>query len=98
MLRAAVASAFIVSGLIALSACSSGHAVPAGSATVTTCDDGTAYNLADRTSGQTLPPAPATDNYDVAAFGMRLVAGRWAVSSVTVIVAPPRPVHAATRR
>lgn len=66
----------------------------AGSAVVTTCDDGTAYNVADRASGATEPPAPTSQDFDFAEFGMRLVAGRWAASSVTVILYPDQRVKA----
>jgi hypothetical protein len=61
---------------------------------VTSCDDGTAYNIADRTTGQTEPPAPASRDYIFAVFGMRLVAGRWALSSVTVVAYPDQRVKA----
>jgi hypothetical protein len=66
----------------------------AGSATVTSCDDGTQYNLGDRATGQTAPPAPLTRDYAFAVFGMRLAGGRWALSSVTAAGYPDQRVKA----
>jgi hypothetical protein len=66
----------------------------ADSATLTSCDDGTHYNVADRTIGQTEPPAPTSQEYAFAVFTMRPVDGRWAISSVTAITFPDQRVKA----
>lgn len=69
----------------------------ADGAIVTSCDDGTGYNVADRTTGQPAPPAPASQEYAFAVFTMRLVGGRWAVSSVTAVTFPDQRVKACMR-
>jgi hypothetical protein len=66
----------------------------ADSATVTSCDDGTRYNVADRTSGQTMAPAPSSQQYTFVVFTMRPVNGRWAISSVAVSSFPDQRVKA----
>jgi len=66
----------------------------ADSATVTTCDDGSRYNTADRTSGQTPAPVPVSQQYVFAIFGMSRVGGRWANSSVSAITYPDPRVKA----
>jgi hypothetical protein len=69
----------------------------ASGATVTSCDDGTGYDVADRTTGQTEPPASASQAYIFVIYGMRLVGGRWAVSSVSAIAYPDQRVKACMR-
>jgi|SRR5215469_8683654 len=66
----------------------------AGTATVTSCDDGTAFNIADRATGRTPAPVPVTQQYAFGVFGMRLVAGRWTLSSVTGVGYPDQRVKA----
>jgi hypothetical protein len=66
----------------------------ADSATVTSCDDGTGYNVADRTTGQTESPVPLSQQYAFAVFTMRPVDGRWAISSVRAITYPDQRVKA----
>ena len=57
-------------------------------ATVTTCDDGSRFNVADRKTGQTEPTPPVADQYDLVVATMVPVAGHWALSSVKPVVAP----------
>jgi hypothetical protein len=66
----------------------------ASSATVTSCDDGSGYNVANRTTGQTESPAPASQQYAFAVFTMSRVDGRWASSSVSAISYPDKRVKA----
>jgi hypothetical protein len=66
----------------------------ADSATVTSCDDGTRYNVANRTTGQREPPAPASKQYAFAIFTMSRVGGRWATSSVSGVGYPDKRVKA----
>jgi hypothetical protein len=66
----------------------------ASTATVTSCDDGSRFNQADRTTGQTAAPVPVSQQYIFVIFGMRLVAGRWALSSLTVVSYPDQRVKA----
>jgi hypothetical protein len=57
-------------------------------ATVTSCDDGSAFNVADRKTGQTKPPAPVSYQYDFIVATMVPTAGHWALNSVKPVVAP----------
>ena len=66
----------------------------ADGATLTSCDDGTRYNVADRATGQAEPPAPASQEYAFATFTMRPVDSRWALSSVTAVTIPDQRVKA----
>ncbi|HEY7263802.1 MAG TPA: hypothetical protein VH589_20260 [Trebonia sp.] len=66
----------------------------ASTATVTSCDDGTAFNIADRATGRTPAPVPVSQQYAFGVFGMRLVAGRWTLSSLTGVGYPDQRVKA----
>jgi len=57
-------------------------------ATVTTCDDGSAWNQADRTTGQTQAPVPVTQQYIFVTFYMVPLDGHWAYTDLTVTTYP----------
>jgi len=57
-------------------------------ATVTTCDDGSSFNVASRKTGQTEAAAPLQYQYDFIMATMVPVAGHWALSSVKPVVQP----------
>lgn len=63
-------------------------------AIVTSCDDGSRYNVANRATGQVEPPAPASKQYGFAVFTMSRVGGRWAISSVSASSYPSKRVKA----
>jgi hypothetical protein len=67
------------------------------SATVTTCDDGTKWDTASRTTGKALPAAPASQQYAFESFTMSPVDGHWSISSVTIVSFPDQRVKSCMR-
>lgn len=63
-------------------------------ASLTTCDDGSLYGLADRTSGKVMAPAPPTQEFDLAIFTMIPLKGHWALSTVKAVAYPDPRVKA----
>jgi hypothetical protein len=64
----------------------------AASAAVSTCDDGSKFNQADRSTGQTFPPLPVTQQYVFVTFSMAPFNGHWALVSLKVETYPDQRV------
>jgi hypothetical protein len=57
-------------------------------ATVVSCDDGSQYTIKDTQTGTVSTPAPPNEDYVQVTWEMTMVAGHWAMSSVTVVDLP----------
>jgi hypothetical protein len=64
------------------------------SATVTSCDDGSRYEMDDRTTGKQQSPTPLSQDYLYVVFDMIPLDGRWALSSLTVVENPDKRAKA----